>query len=49
MIDLKQAIDKQVVVKLSGLSKAVSCRVVGLEEAGVWLSGQELNEHIREV
>jgi hypothetical protein len=47
MIDLKQTPNEQVVVKLAGLTKALSCTVVSLEEAGVWLEGQELKEGIR--
>lgn len=47
MLKLEQALDKQVTVKLSGLTKAVNCKLVSLDEAGIWVESKELTDLIR--
>lgn len=47
MLKLAQALNKQVTVKLSGLTKAVNCKLVSLDEAGVWVESSELTDLIR--
>jgi hypothetical protein len=48
MLKLEQAIDKQVTVKLSVLSKAVNCKLISLDDAGIWVASGELTTLIRD-
>lgn len=47
MVELKQTLNKDVVVKLAGLAASSSCRVVNIEETGIWLASQDLQDKIR--
>jgi hypothetical protein len=47
MVELKQAVGKQVVVKATGWQIAVSCQLVSLDEAGIWISSPDLEKVIR--
>jgi len=44
---LSEWVGKQVTVKPTGLSKAVNCQLVGLQEEGIWIASQELTEQVR--
>ena len=47
MLKLEQALDKLVTVKFSGLTKAVNCKVVSLDEGGIWVESRELTDLVR--
>lgn len=47
MQKLEQALNKQVVVKLTGLPKAATCQLVGVDEAGIWVASKDLTDDIR--
>jgi hypothetical protein len=44
---LAESLNKQVTVKLVGLTKAVNGQLIGLEEGGIWIASQEATEQIR--
>lgn len=47
MLKLDEALNKVVTVKLSGLSKAVNCKLISLDQMGIWVESQELTEVIK--
>jgi hypothetical protein len=47
MLKLEQALNKQVTVKPSGLSKAVNGKLLSLDEAGIWVASAEATELIK--
>jgi hypothetical protein len=47
MLNLQGAIDRDVVAKVRGVSKAISCRLLQIEPAGIWLASKELTDNIQ--
>lgn len=47
MLNLQEALNTDVTVKLAGFEKAFKVRLVALEEWGIWIASQELSDQIR--